>query len=78
MSPTDNIQYKAAEKKIREIWDNVGDGTKYEDISIYHAGDRFPLMVFSCIYNAEFHNYLYNNDLDVYYNDNINNISIGF
>ena len=75
MSSTDVIQFKAAEKKIKEIWDNVSDGTKYEDISIYHAGDRFPLMGFSCINHAKFHNYLYNNDLDVYYNDDINNIS---
>jgi len=75
MSHSDRILSKAAKMEIKEIWDEVSDGTRFEDIGTYFFGNQTYLMDFLNIYEAKFHYYLYNNDLDVVYKDDINNIS---
>ena len=71
----DKIQFNAAEKQIKENWDNVSDGVKYEEISISYDEGRNYLMEFEQINNSKFYNYLYNNDLEIFYKDEMNNIS---
>lgn len=75
---SDRIRFNAAEKQIKEIWDNVSDGIKYDDVMINYGGDSHYLMEFYSINHAKFHNYLYNNNLDVFYKDDINNISFSY
>lgn|GEM_PF-815438 len=75
MSHSDRIRSKAAEIEMKEIWDKVSDGTHFEDISTYFYGDRAYLMDFFNIYQAKFYYYLYTNDLEEVYKDDINNVS---
>ena len=75
---TDEIRFNAAERQIKGLWDNVSDEVKYEDTNISYAGDQYYLMEFSLINIAKFHNYLYNNDLEVFYEDEINNIAFSY
>lgn len=75
MSHSDRIRSKAAEIEMKEIWDKVSDGTPFEDIGTYFYGDQAYLMDFFNIYEAKFYYYLFTNDLEVVYKDDINNVS---
>lgn len=71
----DGIRFKAAEKEIREMWVDVADGVSYEDTSILYRGDKWYLQEFNLIHDAKFYKYLYENDLEMFYKDEVNNIS---
>ena len=75
----DIIQITAAENQIKEIWDDVSDGIKYEDTNIAHWGmESNALVEFSQLYRAKLHHYLFINDLEVIYEDDLNNINFAY
>lgn len=71
----DEIRFKAAENKIRRTWDDLSDGIEYEETNISYKGDQRYLLEFRVINESKFYKYLYDNDLEVFYKDEVNNIS---